>query len=534
MLTQTTHREKKFLFLLFLVNLVLKFAAFSLNSGEYTDGIIQLTQHTMPETFWPPLYNWLCRFFALSGLSLEAAGKTVSILASSLVIIPVYFLTRYCCNNQQKPALFAVLIYTLSPLHLRWGIRVMTDSLFILFNVSSIYFLFNVFEFRNHQYFFLKYFLYANICLFLANITRYQGVLLIPFALYLLLIVSARFWRKLRNWKKMNALFQKKMLKYTPFFLLSFVPWLYYAGHIGRKISIHAGQFSGRATSDLSQTLGNYFVYFDNFLGHMPFFFNYIVIGFALVGFVRLESDRVKIQFYKLFTVYYFSALLILQALFQSYQERYLLPLLPFVCSFAGIGIFYALYTRSQKTKMGHSYYMRRATKFYPVYIALIVVGIVSLSFTSWAVLKNQSGIFGSIKDAGLFLKEHTFSESSSIYSNEVYNEKKKMFAVKLAFWSDKKIKPLNLNQLGQLKSGDTICIHSVYSGGNIDGYLGFIRQQISLKEIYRSKVYRVVPIFPEVMAKPFCNQNPIWSSFRFQPQYYYSIVYQVTPRNLR
>ncbi len=525
MFNQSTHKEKYILLAFFILNIFLKLSFFNINLAEYTDGIIQIIQHKLSiPSYWPPMYNWLTRAISTLGLSLEASAKIVSIISSSLLIVPLYYLTRMLADNQQKPAIFAVLIYTLSPIHLRWSVRVMSDSLFSFFNFCAIYYLFLLFEYRTHTYYFLKYALYTNIFLILANLTRFQGLLLVPFFFYILYIVFYNFIKRIKNWDKISKIFKKKIIKYSPFLIISFIPWIFYLPYLAEKIHLHLLQFHNREAHSILSTLANYFIYFDEFLGHIPYFFNYIVVGFAIIGFVKLDSRKIKIQIFKLFILYYLFSLLLLQSAFQSFQERYLLPFLPFVSTLSGIGIFLSLYELSPKTQPGIKYYQMRKSFFYPLYIFLIIIGIFTMTITTIGIMTYQSQTFASIKDVALFLKK--CKTKGNIYSNEIYNNNLK--TIKISFWSGKKIKYFSPHNLPKFKKGDIICIHSIYAGKEYFPTINRILKLYNVRTLYSTVRYRIIPIFPDVMSLSIANQNPIWATFRFKPQYFESIVLEV------
>ncbi len=527
-----TVQENRILFGAFFLHLLLKFSIIHLNAGEYTDGIIQIIQHQMDLSgFWPPLYNWLIRLLTLTGMSGEYAGRFISIISSSLLIFPLYFLTRHICHNQQKAAIFAIFIYTFSPLHLRWSVRVMTDSLFTFLNFTVIYYLFNALENRSHAYYCLKYFLYANIFLLLATLTRYQGILVVPWYLYVLYLYSRRFTLQVKNWRELTPKTRQKIAKYGVIFLLSLLPWILVVRMYFVQGGIHAFQIGERMGHAFMGTLGNYFIVFDAFTGHIPYFFNYFVVVFAFAGFLFISSRRIKQMIFKIFFFYYLIALLAVQAVFQSFQERYLLPLLPFFCLLAGTGLFFLMYEPSHRSDHdGIPQFRKRSGRFqwiYPVFLALTTL---TLFVTSIAVLTFQSGTFGSIKETAVYIKEH--NPQGNIYSNEIYRQGYE--AIKIRYWSENDdILYYAPYKSDQFEPGDYVAVHSVYIG-NLSRYYHYLEHldsQYELEEIFRTPNYMTLPIFPDIMTNH-SNQNPLWSVYRFTPQYYQSCLLKVVDKN--
>ncbi len=529
MIGQRTVQENRILFGAFFLHLLLKFSIFNLNAAEYTDGILQIIQHQMElPGFWPPLYNWLIQIISLTGLSGEFAGQFISIISSSLVIFPLYFLTRHICHNQQKAAIIAIFLYTFSPLHLRWSIRVMTDPLFVFLNFTVIYYLFNALANRSHAYYCLKYFIYANIFLLLATLTRYQGILVAPFYLYVLYLYSRRFLRQVRHWRELEAKTRRKIIKYGVIFLISLLPWFFVAYMYLQEGLVHALQVGERMGIGFMSSLGNYFVLFDAFIGHIPYFFNYFVVVFAFAGFLFITSRRVKQMIFKVFFFYYMIVLILLQSVFQSFQERYLLPLLPFFCLLAGTGFFFFLYEPAHRTDHdGIAQFRKRSGRFqwiYPVFLGLTAA---TLFITSISVLTFQSGSFGSIKEVAEYIKNEKIE--GNIYTNEIYRPEYE--AIKMRYWTgDDSIEYYAPYQTDDFEVEDYVAVHSVYLG-DLSRYYAYekhLHSQYHLEVLYRTPSYITIPIFPDNMTN-FSNQNPMWSVFRFTPQYYKSSLYQVT-----
>lgn len=134
-----TDRSKSFLSplsWLILVGIVSRLFLLNWYRGEYTDGIIQLGLFENQNTFFPPLYPFLCHLTAKISGDLVVAGRLVSLVASTLVLIPLYHLARRLFSD--RTAIWTGVLYLISAVPNRWALRVMSDSLFTLFFTVSV------------------------------------------------------------------------------------------------------------------------------------------------------------------------------------------------------------------------------------------------------------------------------------------------------------------------------------------------------------------------------------------------------------
>ncbi len=119
-----------------IINVVLKFAIIWINNGEYTDGVLQVTQFELlynrqaGGAIWPPLYSAIVWPFSFIFGQLWAA-RFVSTVFSIAAVVPLFLLAKRCFGV--RPALFTALLYTVAPAALRWSPRMMTEATFTFF-----------------------------------------------------------------------------------------------------------------------------------------------------------------------------------------------------------------------------------------------------------------------------------------------------------------------------------------------------------------------------------------------------------------
>ncbi len=87
--------------------------------------------------YWPPLYPALIGVFSLAFRDLEVAGKLVSVVTGSLLVIPVYFLSLDLYGK--KSAFWAALLVGISPDLISISTQLQVESTYTLFFITAIY-----------------------------------------------------------------------------------------------------------------------------------------------------------------------------------------------------------------------------------------------------------------------------------------------------------------------------------------------------------------------------------------------------------
>jgi 4-amino-4-deoxy-L-arabinose transferase-like glycosyltransferase len=137
--------------------------------------IIALTHYVVP--------NWI------------AAARLVSIVASVLTIIPLYFLTKEIFYR--KAALWACCAFALLPLSNHLSVEVIRDPLFLFFFACSIYFAIRAINSKK-----LIHFLFSSLTCLVSILCRIEGLVLYVF--YLLFLI----YLLLRNPQERSDLFK--------------------------------------------------------------------------------------------------------------------------------------------------------------------------------------------------------------------------------------------------------------------------------------------------------------------------------------
>jgi hypothetical protein len=531
-----------FLIILLGVSLVLRLVILNINGGEYTDGMIQLTGlPAESQGLYPPLYGWLARFVAgFSHIGLETAGKLISAVASSLTLVPLFFMASRVGGS--STGRMAALLYAVSPMPLRWGIRVMTDSLFLFFVTWAMRVLVEASdalarhawtcegeERRGLRWAWQADVLGAGFVIIaaLATLTRYQGVVLVPLGMALFVFFVVR--------RLIPALF-----------LVSGLVWIPVAMEMARGRAIHGGQFAQRMTPDTVTTALSYWNNFESFVLVSPYYFCYPVALFAIVGVVVLwlRSDRGTVSagsawvgtrkaddcgdlpgnsWFGWSWVFFGVAILLLQSAFGSFQYRYMLPLLPGVLCVAGAGL-------AGWEKWSGSGKMRRG-----VFRAGMLVSIVYMAVFSTAVLLLQRDSFADQRMAADFIRMKV-SPQTPVFSNERYGSFEWPISLKLTVWSGRPVRPLFLKKsadgLAEMPAGAVVVLGNEYGGNEaLTQLMGVLGQRYMMESLTRAPFNaEIVPLMDDIMVNPMFNQNPLAWVLRYSPQMFSTAVYRVTP----
>jgi hypothetical protein len=483
----------KILGVLILLNLVIRIGFFNINFAEYTDGILQLGFRETPNTLWPPLYPVLATTLSFIVGSMETAGKLVSLISNIALLIPLFFLTMRLFGR--TAAMFAGLIFTISPVVLRWSVRVMTDSLFAFLLFTGLWLFLLCYEAVYEKKSSLSRvgpaFIIVSV---LAALTRYQGLLLFPLALMLLVMAV------LHNRKSFPVLALSSLL------WLAVPLWMLIAG-FG-----HTKQFAERTATTALSTFFAYFNNFESFIAYFPYFLTYPVALLFLYGIFNQfrktgdgkssDHETTPLNLRKVFFVlflYVLLAILVAQSMFSSFQSRYLLPVIMCVIVYAGYGL------RLVEKKFGE----RKRWVYSIILVATVTYGMLF----SFAVMTLQRQAFGDIKASAEYIRDNV-KEGTVIYSNEMY--KPEYPCPKMRWWSGRAVR---LFMGEQLTPGTVICVHSAYGGPA--SYQSLVRHLDTRYETEELASFEatIIPLLPDIMEDPISHQNPLAWIFRYRPQ---------------
>ncbi|MBN1867716.1 glycosyltransferase family 39 protein [Candidatus Sumerlaeota bacterium] len=485
-----------------LFNAVLRYALIGINAGEYTDGIIQIVQFDLPRTFWPPLYPALIQGLVALGVEPIPAGRLISWAASVLLVFPMWSIAR--AWGGRRTALFALALYSASPVALRWSIRVMTDMPFALFFMLACAGLLSwrggesarreAGEMRSSRV------AWATLLAVAATMTRYQGLMLAPLTLW----AAGMAWRGRARGRWAAVAAQ--------------IVWLALPIYLATQRFGHIEQIVSRQSPSVWATLLNYWYCFEMFLFLAPYVLTLPVFVFFAIGIVQPppeeEARRPAIALKPLF-LYVALAVLCSQSVFQSFQSRYLLPSIPFALICAGAGM-----ARAERFLMAHGRRGRAA-----FFAAVTVTVCVSAGF-ALASVSLQRGAFGDIFAAGRRIREMHLAPGTRIFSNETYTHAN---GVKLAFASGRAVEliPEVEGRPERMPPGSIIAVHTAYGGPQETArLLGRLRDRYNVEPIQDGRfVSRLVPLLPDIMEEPLTHQNPLAWLLRYRSQYFETML---------
>jgi hypothetical protein len=502
---ETPKRAFSYVLGFFVFNLALRLAILNINTGEYTDGILQLLVFKHDYGLYPPLYGGLCSLISLLGPGLETSARLVSAVASAAAVIPIYLLARRLHGD--SAARFAAVFYSVCPLVLRWSVRVMTDSLFLCLVSWVMWYCFLSWDKKRAKSESDRDLALASVLSAAAAVTRYQGA----FLAIVLLLPLIGFVRRFRAvpWRA----------------VLASLIWIALPGWILTHGFVHGQQFADRTAGQWIATLLSYLNLFESFILILPYFFGFPLFLFFLAG---LWRGRFAPGMFGRFLALFFlwsAIILVLQSVFGSFQDRYMLPLFPLLLTLAGAGAAWAEHSLAA---------CGRGRLFSTIFLASLVY----LVFFSSAIMVFQRGAFGDQKQAAQFIRDKV-SENAPLLSNEMYGSFQNIECVKLSFWSGRRVqsiykylpsKPVRLPEQ-YLPPGSVVIIGNVYGG---DQMVDLVMDQLAyfyhirLLASFDSSLY---PITDDLMVNPIANQNPIGWVLRYTLQTFTTHVYVVDGR---
>lgn len=480
--------------------------------SAYTDGILQVDMFRQGVSFWPPLYAVLARLLVwIPGLGLEGAGRAVSILCGVGVLWPLLAVTRRLFGL--RAGLWAMAAWTATPMALQWSLHVMTDMPFAFFWMGTLAAALCAVESYRPGLFprqeiapaptpvqGAQWLLIASACGALATLVRWQGVLLLA-------PLGVAAWQLRRVAHALPG-------RHGPNPLVTLLPWLAVPAWLlqgAGSLARHMHQIGARTGAGVWPTLLNYWNVFEDFLLKSPYFLGYGVFGFMLYGLFRTQWTTERLRGWGWLCLYLGLAVFGMQAVFSSYQARYLLPLVPLACLFAGHGL--ATWERHSEGRM---------VKFWGLVLPTLAYGLI----ISALVVVYQGNPFKDIKDAALFVKGLNLPEGRRVLANETYNAE--LSTVKTSFWSGRKVALLDLSKEPP-RPGDIIILSS-YNATNLSLYYDI--RELLLKNCGARKLAAfartAVPLMTDIMDNGLYAQNPMGWVLRYQPQRFETIVLEI------
>lgn len=480
-------------------------------NGAYTDGILALETFKYGLSYWPPFYAIVARLFAwIPGVGLEGGGRLVSFIAGIVAIVPLMALTKTLFGR--RAARWSAATWILSPMAMRWSLQPMTDALMVALWTGTLASVARAAQLWRPNLFAqgeaetqrpnprgaFRWMLLASLLGTLATLTRYQGIFL------LLPIVIALIW----------LIKTQDSGPGTQRLLLSLLPWLLVPLWFVREgltpLMNHFQQIGERSSGP-----NLYWLMFEEFVMRLPYFVTWGLFGFFMYGLLRVNWSTWRLRWAGWISLALAALILALQSAFMSYQERYLFPLIPLVCVFAGHG--FATWQRRCE---------RRPMRFWGVAGPALAY---ALAFSSLVALR-QCQPFEDLKMAAQAVAKMSEAKIGKIYTNEIYNKAvdDKIGPPKSLFWTGRKVQYLMQGAWGDLRPGDVAICSSWNSGMPLDQFVAMIDARVRLMNlnVVGRYVSSALPLLPDLV--PGLNQNPQAMAFRYQPQYFETIVVQV------
>lgn len=516
-------QDRYYLIGFMIVSLLLKLTVININGGEYTDGILQLLVFKIDSGLYPPLYGALSYLVSLFGTDLETAGKIVSISASVLTLVPLFYMAKFLAGSTS--AKFSLILFSVCALQWRWSLRVMTDSLYLFFSTLALYCIIRTVAAyldsrktseRESQMGLIvisdRFFACGIIVSALSVLTRYQGIVFAP------LIAITGILLIIMRWRVSRGLKISVVPPWSSFALLSWITvpiWMWYHGFV------HQGQFSERAVQTNQGMMLAWWNTFESFVLISPYYFGYPIMVLAIAALLnklgQIEPGRKKAFIWCWLIPSLL--LLVLHSIFGSFQYRYMLPILPLGCIVAGIGA----------TNLED--YFRLREKAW-VFRMAFMGGIIYLAFQSLSVVYLQSETFADQKIVAKKLKE--YPKEVPVYANELYGSFEKLRCVKLSYWSDREVKSIfdskTNDGIAKLPIGSLVILGTQYGGdSSVQGLFHSLSEKYVMEPVYQNPIFsRITPIHDDIMANPMFNQNPMMWVMRYVPQQFSTQMFLV------
>lgn len=301
--------------------------------GKY---IYSLAEIGIWENIRPPGLSLILGLIWKMGLPVALFSELAIILFGAINIAMVYVITKQLSN--EKAALFASIIFTISPIFFY-------QSSFILTHIPSIFFvLFAIYLFIQDRYF------YSGIFAGIAFLFRYpQGILLAAICAYIL-ISKKDGYKRYTKYEYIEEICRKIFLILAGFLMillpLLILNYIKYDGNVLLPF-IEASKHQGNIVYQIQNPVYNIFFYLIELLKQNP------LLIFAFIGLFFYYREKEKSKTYPcsiiifasfLFPFLYYTALI-------NKQLRFSIEFLPYLSILAAYGIYNAYYSIKNNTK---------------------------------------------------------------------------------------------------------------------------------------------------------------------------------------
>jgi hypothetical protein len=488
--------EKHWFWFLAFMGLILRVPFLNLAKAETTDGVLCLTYFSPDYVVTPrfvlmPAYPALLWLGEQAGLNGGMWGRILASLAGLLFLIPLWKFSRRWLSMEMTALVCVMALF--SPLLWQWSLKVMPDTLFLFFSWWCL-------ERLTAVYIDKKTGDWAQACLAgaLAAFTRAEGFLLLPWILFL-------GWKLSRQGQGKNKGIEWAL---GGLFILLFWtgPLVSIANRFSTILSAYQeGTGLPAGGTQVEYPLLNFIDHFYAYLSQPLYVFTPLVFWFAVLGLAKMvrRKDLVGEAFKTILLPVYF-LIFISRLIPTQYQDRHMLPFLPLLLVACGFQL--ETFVESLGSKQGSLKMMFWRN-------GLLIACILWLFVFSITALVGLADSFGDVKRSAEFLK--TLPPNAVIYSDEV---------PKTQYWSGRKVRYLQLPF--RPNPGDYVIYHSFYTAR-----LGFVDQDLRARHSavpLHSDESMVVPLLTDVMSDQALQNRIVSTAYRFQPQFFSSLVYQI------
>ena len=460
------------------------------NAAEYTDGIYYMTQDILQGKY-PPLYPALIHLLNFIFNDLEFTGKLISMLAGALSIFPIYQIGKQVYNP--KTGLYAVLLYSVSPMMLRWSIRVMSDATFGLFFILSIWFAVRLWRSQKKQDL-----IWCTFTAGLCALTRANGVLLLPLLVFLYVLY-------LRKNSLKQLVLSPVWAGALPWFLL--LAWLLLGGTSFSNYSSYA--FIGRGEG----LIPSVFFFAENFTFHfesLVWEVTALIVLFACFGIyqsLHLPENNTGTRYFWLgLCVYTFVAWFGGMSVYSAWQHlaaRHFYAIVPLILLLSGYGIY------------SIGYHLGRRRLFLASLVGCILFSLVF----SAASLYYQRDSLGDVKRAAVYARQELQGET--IFTDEIE---------KTSFWAHRSCRSY-LNK-DEIQPGQYVILHSLYT--DIETETSYLASRFKTEIVYET-ASRIRPLLSDLLedfpTRGALPSSPEWMIQRFKTQRFTSVVIKLTAK---
>lgn len=461
---------------------------------KWVDGIrlVSSAGHTIRGGLVPPLYPAAILVLDMATGDREMAGKLISMLAAALTVFPLFYLGRRVYGR--TAGFYAILLYTVSPLILRWSIRIMGEATYTLFMVASLWLFVEFFHsFR------VKHLI--GCCLFaaVAPLAHLPGRILAVPALFLFgYFVVRGFVNAFRSPSRGRALLKTLgviALVLPVVFLVWALGELWYS-NLARNV-----WYREQMVISLDSVYPRMERWIREYLLIFPYILTYPAAFFMALGIVRSFFPLLKKDIKKVWILLFFAYFVMIFAgivINKWWTPRYLYALVPFslVISAHGLEIFRV---RLLRARLSH--------------LLFAVCFIFSAGFTAYTLRVSRDS-FGDLKRAALYVRDEL--PPGRVWTDEI---------VKTNWWAQRSLRGYTARNRHEVRPGDYVVLHS-WGGTNIARELAYLRRRFGIRVVHEEKSW-IKPILADDLLAQGAN-HPGVAAQRFKRQDFLTLIVQV------